>query len=205
MTRGRRAAAAGFTLIEVMVVMLIIGILVTFASLSISGRNVDDTLEGEARRLEKLAALALEEAALRGQELGLRSVEGGYEFLLLSPEGRWQALGAEGPLKPRTLPPPLTGELAVEGRPVKPAKPAPAPPTEVADGSGEPFFDNVADRKVEPVEPQVLLLSSGEATAFTYDIGLPGHPVRYRVEADSLGQLSRRRVEAEEFPRAARR
>jgi len=115
--------AAGFTLIEIMVVIVIIGILVTFVSLSIGNRALDDRMEAEARRLEKLMQLAADEAQIQGMELGFRHTEQGYEFLGIGTEGKWTTLAEVGSLRPREITEPFYLELRVEGRLIKPALP----------------------------------------------------------------------------------
>ena len=57
-----RLANRGFTLLELAVVILIIGVLATFAMLSVGNRVQEDRLENEARRMKALVQLAGEEA-----------------------------------------------------------------------------------------------------------------------------------------------
>ena len=71
----------GFTLIEVMVVMVIIAILITAVSLSLKGDRVGDALGEEARRLTALLNLAREEAVMRDRDLGLVLASDGYFFV----------------------------------------------------------------------------------------------------------------------------
>ena len=77
------AASAGFTLLELMVVLVLISIIFTFAMLSFGGDDVAELMEQEVRRLETLVALAADEAIIRGDELGIRFTGDGYEFMLL--------------------------------------------------------------------------------------------------------------------------
>lgn len=172
--RRLRPRSGGFTLVEIMVVVVIIGILLTFATLSIGDRAAIDKLDAESRRLEQLFRLAHEDAEIKGFEIGFRLLEDRYEFLAINTEGRWAPF-ADGPLRPRALAVPLSYGLQVEGRSVPPAR------------------DSV-DKEV-PVEPQVLVLSSGEGTAFALDLAAPGTALRYRIESNSLGQLKRVPVE----------
>lgn len=168
-----RRHPAGFTLIEMLVVVVIISILVGFAVLSIDNRSLDDRLDLEAQRLEQLMALAAEEAERQGIELGFHINNGYYEFLTLSPEGAWAPFADAGPLRERPLPEPLRIQLSVEGRPV---------PTESKDS--------------ETLTPQVLLLSSGEASPFVLDLQAPGVKSFYRLEGDLFGRLKLERLEA---------
>lgn len=176
----RRPRAAGFTLVEILVVVLIIGIMLTFATLSVSDRATADKLDTEAQRLEQLFRLAQEEAELKGQELGFRYTDEQYQFLAVGPEGRWAPV-AEGPLRPRAIPQPLELSLRVEDRPVPPAQ----------DGSGEK--KDQGDEQA--FKPQVLILSSGELTAFSLSVSARGLEGSYRISGTLIGRISLERLE----------
>jgi general secretion pathway protein H len=166
--------AAGFTLIEVLVVVVIVGIMATLAVLSVGGRSIEGRLADEARRLHEILLFAGDEAVLQGMELGFVQTAEGYEFLVLR-EGKWQPLEDGGPLRRRAVSRPFYLQLRVEGRPVTPAR------------GGE--------QREEP-KPQVLLLSSGEATEFTLDLRAEQHGPFWRLQGDALGHLKLERKEA---------
>ena len=155
-----------------MVVVLIIGIIVTFAVLSLGNRALDDELESEGERLHQLLAIAGEDAEVQGLDLGWRYIGGGYEFLILNQDGIWVPLPGLGALRARNLPQPLYIDLSIEGRAVSPSSPAD-----------------------KPVEPQVLLLSSGETTAFRLDLRATGYKPFLRLQSDALGRLQKQRFE----------
>ncbi|MDH3714489.1 MAG: prepilin-type N-terminal cleavage/methylation domain-containing protein, partial [Gammaproteobacteria bacterium] len=92
-TGSSRAACApaGFTLVEVLVVVLIIGLLFGFAILAINPGSRDARLEKEATRLWRLMLLAAEESLLQARELGVRLADSGYAFYALE-EGKWKVL-----------------------------------------------------------------------------------------------------------------
>lgn len=168
------AHAAGFTLIEVLVVVVIVGIMATLAVLSVGGRSIEGRLADEARRLHELMLLAGDEAVLQGMELGFLQTAAGYEFLVLR-DGKWQPLEDGGPLRSRAVDPPFYLQLRVEGRPVAPLRP---------------------DDKREELKPQVLLLSSGDATEFTLDLRAQQYGPFWRLQGDVLGHLKLERKEA---------
>jgi general secretion pathway protein H len=203
----RRDRAPGFTLIELLVVLIIIGVLATLVSLSVSGRATDDRMQAESRRLEQIFRLASDEAQVNGVELGFRYTTEGFEFLALDPGGNWVPF-PEGPFRPRDVPDPFYLELRVEGRLIKPAaaaapqvaqvkpgeKPDPSKPEK--SGDEKKFFDNEAHKKAEDkVEPQVLILSTGEMTAFTLDLKLKSYRSYYRLEGDEVGGLKSERFQ----------
>ena len=115
----RRCPAAGFTLLELMVVLVLIGIIFTFAVLSFGGDDLAEAMEREAHRLATLVSLANDEAVLRGEELAMRFTEHGYEFMLLTAAG-WQSREGDSLLKPHALPPGLVP--LIPGAPIRQAR-----------------------------------------------------------------------------------
>jgi general secretion pathway protein H len=168
-TPARRAG--GFTLLEIMVVAMIIGVLASFAVLSIGSRALDDRMETEARRLQELLTLAADEAVLQGAELGFIQTTDGYAFLALK-DGQWLPLDDVGALRARPLAEPFFLRLRVEGRPVKPVP---------------------EDVEPQELKPQVLLLSSGETTEFSLDLRAQDYGPHYVLEGDALGRLKLQR------------
>lgn len=174
----------GFTLIEILVVVLIIGVLVTLATLSVGNRALSDKLETESRRLLQLMRLASEEAEFGHRQVGFRHTARGYDFLVVGTQGEWQVID-EGPLRHRPLPEPMTIALRVEGRVV--------PPAQEALPKG--------DEPAPPPEPQLMFLSSGELTAFELRMQAPGVDGDYLLRGSELGAIDWQRSDPEDARR----
>lgn len=143
-----RPAAAGFSLLEIMIVVVIMGILVSIFTLSM-GSFSDDATSEHARRLEALINLATEEASMQGREVGLRFYEHGYEFSArVSGEDKdglliwgWIPLEDDKLLKARDLGEEFTIDLIIEGKEVD---------------------LDYAPKKDDAYEPQIYLFSTGD-------------------------------------------
>lgn len=97
----------GFTLIEILAVLFIIGIVLTFATLSIGNRAASDRLHHEARRLDSLMQLASQHAVIDGVEIGFDITPDGYQFLRLDTNGWTPITASDKPLRKRKLPAPM--------------------------------------------------------------------------------------------------
>lgn len=133
----------GFTLIEILVVVFIIGIILTFASLSINNSD-SRVLEEEAKRLMALIKLGSQQAVLESQELAVVFKDQGYQFQWMD-EGKWLPL-KDDVLKTHNFPAQLEIDIDIEG--------------ELLRGS-----EKKDDKEAQ--DPRIFLLSSGEMTAFT--------------------------------------
>lgn len=100
--RHRAPAARGFSLIELLVLVAVIGIVAGIAVIGLSGAGGERQLEREALRLRDRIRLACERAELGGREHGLQFATTGYGFSLPQAEG-WRML-PDGELAPWSLP-----------------------------------------------------------------------------------------------------
>ena len=78
----------GFTLVEILVVLVIMAIVISLAVLSIGVTGRDSQLDEESRRIEGLVDILHERALLEGRDFGLRIEPTAYEFVVYSPEPR---------------------------------------------------------------------------------------------------------------------
>lgn len=155
----------GFTLLELMAVLVIIGIVLTFFTLSVGGDKRAEEMQREAQRLLALLQMASEEAVMRSEQLAMRVGDNDYEFMIRE-NNQWLPLADDGPLRPRTLPKGIELKLDLQDNP---------PPGMTAENEDQ---------------PQVFLLSSGEMTPFVLTFSAPGSSEqRYHIKATLLGRL----------------
>ena len=82
---SHRRGGPGFTLIEILVVLVIVGVLLAVAMLSFGILSDNDSLEREARRLSSLIELVSDEATTQGRDFGLEFMTAGYRFVEYDP------------------------------------------------------------------------------------------------------------------------
>src|SRR5258708_31564343 len=82
--------AAGFTLLEMLVVLVIAGLLVSLASLQLT-RNPRTDLNEEAQRLALLFESAGDEAQVRARPIAWLPLDGGFRFDVRTEDG-WRPL-----------------------------------------------------------------------------------------------------------------
>ncbi len=145
-----RCAMRGFTLVEILVVIVVIGVVVSFAMVSFGVLGTDSQVEDEAKRFRVVLTQALEEAALQGRDIGVFLENAAYEFMVFEPRrGGWQEVVDDPLLRRRELPDELGFRLWLESREILLKPPG------------------REDReRVEQRLPQIVALGSGEITPF---------------------------------------
>jgi general secretion pathway protein H len=148
--------SSGFTLIEILVVIVIIGIVMSIAILSITLAGGDNQLRDEAQRMVSLVDVARDESLLQGREFGLEFMQGAYRFVEFDPLTRqWSEIIGDDTLRLRQLPEELELELFVEDRRV------------VLKSDPARMTSEEEDRpSIESYAPHVLIYSSGDMSPF---------------------------------------
>ncbi|WP_139379403.1 prepilin-type N-terminal cleavage/methylation domain-containing protein [Zoogloea sp. LCSB751] len=112
-----RRGHAGFTLIEVMVVLVIMGVMSTGISLgldSLRGRDADQAL----KRLRLVLEATADRAAVRGRPIVIEFLPDGYRFSALDPDDNWRPLNDPPVFTEKTLPGGLYWSgLRIDGQP----------------------------------------------------------------------------------------
>jgi len=90
LTRTRTSSRhSGFTLLELLVVIMIIGLMANFMILSYPESSPDEIAETETRKLGHLVSLASQDALLRSRSIALHVTPDGYRFLVRGKDGIW--------------------------------------------------------------------------------------------------------------------
>lgn len=157
----RLANSTGFTLLEVMLVMLLIGLLATTVVLNFSGDSRAEKLDKQSIRFQQLFQFVAETALLKQQEWGLYTTDEGYGFLYYNnTEQKW--LPAEEPesLRAHQLPDNIHLQLDLDGF-------AGVEDNLLRELDWQIEQDDSSDaEQATPVLPQVFILSSGEISPF---------------------------------------
>lgn len=162
--RPQPRAARAFTLVEILVVLVIIGILTAVAFLSFGILGDDDNMDREARRLTSLIQLVTDEATTQGRDFGVEFMAAGYRFVEHDPLlDQWFEITGDDYLVQRDLDEGVEFELYLEERRVLLHTEAQKTEREVKDEDD----NNTPDRDLtDDYLPHVLIMSSGDVTPF---------------------------------------
>jgi general secretion pathway protein H len=189
-----RALIKGFTLVEMMAVLIVVGIAASMVMLSVGDATRPHKVKDAARHLYGSMSLALEDAVFLNKQLGLRfdysNVDGelvySYEWLYFDYEQKqWQIIELDDFAKV-DLPDFVTLTLEVEGQETLIG----------AEKKTSELFkaEKKADDKNPILHPDLYFLSSGEIQAFKISVADKEHiDSPYILEGNALGQITFKR------------
>ena len=163
LTAGR-ARSMGFTLIEIMVVVFIIGLITAAAVITFGGEQRDTELDREAERLDALFDYVREQAELQTRDYGFRVNNVGYSFVVFDVlQNQWRTADEDDALRQREFPEGLEPQVVVDGRRI------------------------VLDQKkrdLEEFKPQIMIFANGDLTSFEISLRREGGGAGARIYTD---------------------
>ena len=172
---------AGFTLVEILVVIVIVATVVSIAVLSVGVIGDDEGLEQERRRLASLIETAQDEALLQGREFGIEIMTSSYRFVEFDPLTRlWAEVPFDDLYRLRYLPEGLEFEVFIDEKRVQLEN----DPMELED----PDEPNISMR-AQPYMPHLFVFASGESTVYELHLWRPATDQRLVMRGDVLGEI----------------
>lgn len=171
----RRPNQSGFTMIEILVVLVLVGLLASLAIVNLGGGREQREMTSKIRELFVLMQTASEQAILNSEELGLVIDEQGYRFVVFDEQEReWKSESARL-FQGRGFPEWMSVTLFSEDDLPRLAK-----------GEEDDDDENL-------LQPDIVFYSSGETTAFELEFVASPSPDRvYRLESDGLNDIEMR-------------
>lgn len=160
----------GFTLIEVLLVVLLIGIVSGIVLLAASPNDSSRVVATEAERLADVLTLASEEAVNNNQQLGLLFDGRSYRFLVLDEQNQQWRDSSEVLFGVYELPSVVNLHL-------------------LKDDASKVFVLEDDKKKKQAITPQVLFLSSGESSSVVLEIASEDGN-RQQILVDDLSTVS---------------
>ncbi len=193
--RTSYSKAVGFTLIEVMVVIFIMGIAASAVVLNFSSESPEQALKKQTQRTAVIFNMASDFAVLNQRQLGLRvdQESNSYYFMALNEEQEWVKLDQDKIFEEHTLPESFSLSLSLTDLPWEDDNNLFS-----SDGLDEELsLDNdrveigqEEEKKLDP--PQIFIFSSGEITPFSLALSYEPEfsrdlPVHFRLNGqDSI-------------------
>jgi general secretion pathway protein H len=180
------ARSRGFTLLELLVVMIIIAVMVGMATIGLK-RDYKDLLTEDANRLKALIMLGRDEALFQARSLGIRFSKDSYDFLIGGEtQGSWVPM-SDRQFRKRKLASGARLKILRNHAPVGLASTINKFSHNIKDAKFGEDGKSKGKAKKQP-KPQVFLLSTGEVTPFTIELEIPSR-ARLEMSIDALGEV----------------
>ena len=162
--RATRAQSYGFTLLELMVVVFIIGLITAAAVITFGGDRRDSELDKEAERINALLDYVREQAELQTRDYGIRIDQHAYSFVVFDVmQNQWRTTDEDDALRLREFPEGLVPTVVLEGRPI------------VLD---------VKKKAIEDFKPQIMVFANGDLSSFEITLQREGGGGKARIYTD---------------------
>ena len=162
--RAPGARSAGFTLIELVVVVFIIGLIAAAAVITFGGDRRDTQLDQESERLDALFDYVREQAELQTRDYGFRINELGYSFVVFDViRNEWRTVDEDDALRQRDFPEGIEPQVVVDGRRI------------------------VLDQKpkdIEDFKPVINIFANGDLSSFEITLRREGGTDSARIYTD---------------------
>jgi general secretion pathway protein H len=167
--RAVRKHSRGFSLMEIMVVVAIIGLITAAVMIQFSGSSRDTELDKEAERLDALFTYVREQAELQTRDYGFRISDTGYSFVVFDViAGEWRLAEEDDALRAREFADGIEPQVVVEGRAV--------------------VLDN-RKKEIEDFSPHVLIFANGDVSSFEVFLQREGSDDRARIYTDEQTEI----------------
>ena len=178
---------SGFTLMELLVVVVVLGILLGSAVISLNLGDDQRGMQAYGQRMAQRIELARDRAIQNNQEWGLRVSREEYQFVVFDELQRQWIPQPQAPFKPDEPPQPVVYDLRVQDN----------GGTELNSGLFAQSQDNdqkVLDETGTQELPDVVFFSSGEASQFSLKV-VPQNPAEdsvqgFRLVTDGFGPMA---------------
>ena len=178
---------SGFTLMELLVVVVVLGILLGSAVISLNLSDDQRGMQAYGQRMAQRIELARDRAIQNNQEWGLRVSREKYQFVVFDELQRQWIPQPQAPFKPDEPPQPVVYDLRVQDK----------GGTELNSGLFAQSQDNdqkVLDETGTQELPDAVFFSSGEASQFSLKV-VPQNPAEgsvqgFRLVTDGFGPMA---------------
>jgi general secretion pathway protein H len=177
----RQPQSRGFTLIEILVVIIIVGTVLAIVVLSTGLIADDEEILTERTRITALIETVQDEAMMQGREFGLEIMTSAYRFVEFDPLTRqWMDVPDDELYRLRDLPEGIEFELYIDDKRIQ------------LNSDPQKFEDPDSTSMTATTQvfvPHLFIFASGEGTAFELRLLRPQTRKEIIMRGDILGEI----------------